>query len=50
MGERILALMGYEIVEGRLEGRWGGEHVQEVRRISFAPLVRGRDGRPSPFE
>ncbi len=50
LGERVLALMGYEIVEGRLEGRGVGESVQELRRISFAPPVRGREGRPSPFE
>jgi hypothetical protein len=50
LGERVLALMGYEIVEGRLEGRGAGEAVQEVRRISFAPVRRSREGRPSPFE
>jgi hypothetical protein len=47
LGERILALMGYEIVEGRLHGRWGGETLEERRRISFAP-GRG-DRRYSPF-
>jgi hypothetical protein len=43
IGERVFALLGYEIVEGRLEGR-----VEERRRISFAP--RSRDGgRFTPF-
>ncbi len=32
---RIFGLMGYEIVEGALEGG----HVHEVRRVSFAPKV-----------
>ncbi|MEM1051599.1 MAG: beta-propeller domain-containing protein [Pseudomonadota bacterium] len=36
MGNRIFALMGYEIVEGDMsDGR-----VQEVRRISFSPNTR----------
>ena len=35
LGDRIFALMGYEIVEGRLEG----DGVQEVRRADFAPSV-----------
>ncbi|MFN3537144.1 MAG: hypothetical protein ACK4Y4_06850, partial [Brevundimonas sp.] len=35
LGNRIFALMGYEIVEGRLEG----DGVQEVRRADFAPSV-----------
>ena len=30
---RLFALLGYEIVEGRL----GGETIEEVRRVSFAP-------------
>ncbi|QUL38521.1 beta-propeller domain-containing protein [Erythrobacter sp. JK5] len=33
MGERIFALMGYEMVEGRL----AGGSIRETRRISFAP-------------
>lgn len=48
LGDRILALMGYEIVEGRLGGRWGREALEERRRISFAP-GRGDGGRYSPF-
>ncbi len=35
LGDRIFALMGYEIVEGRLEG----DGVEEVRRADFAPSV-----------
>jgi hypothetical protein len=33
LGERVFALLGYELVEGRLEnGR-----VREIDRVSFAP-------------
>ncbi len=32
---RVFALMGYEIVEGRLRG----DNLDEVRRVSFAPRV-----------
>jgi hypothetical protein len=49
LGERVLALMGYEIVEGRLGGgRFGREALEERRRISFAP-GRGDGRRYSPF-
>jgi len=48
IGERVFALLGYEIVEGRLAGRARDEGIQERRRISFAP-VGGRFGRYSPF-
>jgi hypothetical protein len=34
LGERVFALMGYEIVEGEVNG--GG--LAETRRISFAPI------------
>jgi hypothetical protein len=30
---RVFALLGYEIVEGRI----GGEGIREVRRVTFAP-------------
>ncbi len=50
IGERVLALLGYEIVEGRLEDRGAAERIDERRRISFAPPPRGFNGRPSPFE
>jgi hypothetical protein len=34
---RILALLGYELVEGRLDD----DRIREIRRVSFAPpLVR----------
>ena len=33
IGDRIFALMGYEIVEGRLDG----DAIEEVRRIDFTP-------------
>lgn len=40
LGDRILALMGYELVEGRMDGG----RIREVRRIDFAPDVPGRRG------
>jgi hypothetical protein len=57
-GDRVLALMGYEIVEGRLQAggrRFDGpsgvpaEQIVERRRISFAPHAAWREGRYSPF-
>ncbi|MEQ1725548.1 MAG: beta-propeller domain-containing protein [Sphingopyxis sp.] len=39
LGNRIFALMGYELVEGRM----AGERITEVRRVNFAPgLTQGR--------
>lgn len=35
---RVFALMGYELVEGRIDG----ERIREVQRASFAPTVRIR--------
>jgi hypothetical protein len=58
LGNRVLALMGYEIVEGRLQaGGWRfdepsgvpTEQIVERRRISFAPNAAWREGRYSPF-
>jgi hypothetical protein len=59
LGDRVLALMGYEIIEGRIapagwrfEGDAGapaGEQIAERRRISFAPEAAWREGRYSPF-
>jgi Beta propeller domain len=59
LGDRVLALMGYEIVEGRIEGTgWrgepdapshSGERIVESRRIHFAPNAAWREGRYSPF-
>lgn len=48
LGERLFALLGYELVEGRLagDGRW--ERLEERRRVSFAPGARS-GGRYSPF-
>jgi Beta propeller domain len=38
LGERMFALLGYELVEGRIGWRgWPGERVEELRRVSFAP-------------
>ena len=58
LGDRVLALMGYEIVEGRLQaGGWRfdepsgapSEQLVERRRISFAPNAVWKEGRYSPF-
>ena len=49
LGERVFALMGYELVEGSLGGRGAGERIDERRRISFAPDLAQREGRYSPF-
>lgn len=58
LGDRVLALMGYEIVEGTVQpGPWrydgdaaarGAEALVERRRVSFAPGVMV-GGRYSPF-
>jgi len=45
LGERVLALMGYEIVEGRVVG----ERIEERRRTTFAPTAGWREGRYTPF-
>jgi len=49
VGERVFALLGYELVEGTLAGRGAGERIEERRRIDFAPAPTGRGGRYSPF-
>ena len=59
LGDRVLALMGYEIVEGRLQaGGWrfdeptgapSAEQIVERRRVSFAPNAAWREGRYWPF-
>jgi hypothetical protein len=44
LGERVIALLGYELVEGRLAR--GGERIDELRRVDFAPqpsMPWGRD-------
>jgi hypothetical protein len=47
----VLALMGYEIVEGRVRGGWWGEQIEELRRIDFGPRKHPLPGsRPTPFE
>jgi len=49
LGDRVIALLGYELVEGRLTrtAPWSaGERIDELRRVSFAPqpaLAWGRD-------
>ena len=49
LGERIFALLGYELVEGRLDGQGAWERIDERRRIGFAPRREAESGRFSPF-
>jgi hypothetical protein len=59
LGDRVLALMGYDIVEGRIDtAGWRfdqspnaplNEQIVERRRISFAPNAAWREGRYWPF-
>ncbi|NRF67874.1 beta-propeller domain-containing protein [Aquincola sp. S2] len=49
LGDRVFALMGYELVEGQLAGRGANERIDERRRASFAPGAREAQGRYSPF-
>jgi len=50
LGERVFALLGYELVECRLFGHGESERITERRRISFAPLAAVRGSRPAPFD
>jgi hypothetical protein len=47
LGDRVFALLGYELVEGHVARHsWQGERIEELRRVSFAPQpssVWGRD-------
>ena len=38
LGNRVFALLGYELVEGRRDGR----RISEMRRVSFAPSAPAR--------
>ena len=49
IGERLFALLGYELVEGRLAGGRFNERIEERQRISFAPSMAWNEGRYSPF-
>ena len=49
LGDRVFALLGYELVEGALTGARSDERIEERRRISFAPREAWREGRYSPF-
>jgi hypothetical protein len=50
VGDRVLALLGYELVEGRIDARGGAERISERRRVNFAPRPPAPDGgRGSPF-
>ena len=49
LGGRVFALLGYELVEGRLSGSGPREQIEERRRVNFAPGALGSNGRYSPF-
>jgi len=49
IGERVFALLGYELVEGRLASGFGGERIEERRRVNFMPGAPREGGRYSPF-
>lgn len=48
LGHRILALLGYELVEGVLDGGFWRETLEERRRIDFTPMQARDDGRYWP--
>lgn len=51
LGTRVLALMGYELVEGRLQSGFLGESIEELRRVNFTPRPGAQwSNRPTPFE
>ncbi|HET9978187.1 MAG TPA: beta-propeller domain-containing protein [Burkholderiaceae bacterium] len=45
LGDRVIALLGYELVEGRLSRAWGGARIDELRRVSFGPQALSPWGR-----
>ncbi|MEQ1805856.1 MAG: beta-propeller domain-containing protein [Burkholderiaceae bacterium] len=49
LGNRVFALLGYELVEGELTRQGAHERIEERRRISFAPHATSPEGRYSPF-
>ena len=51
LGERVIALLGYELVEGQLQGQGRGERIVEQRRINFSPRAKVHlQMRPTPFD
>ena len=52
LGERVFALLGYELVEGRIEAdSEGDERIREARRVDFTPRPRqAPGGRAWPFD
>ena len=51
LGDRVFALLGYELVEGRIQADAGGERLEELQRVNFSPRPRpAPDGRAWPFD
>ena len=46
LGDRLIALLGYELVEGRVSRAGSGsERIDELRRVNFAPQPMSPWGR-----
>jgi Beta propeller domain len=45
LGDRVIALLGYELVEGRVSRSWGSERIDELRRVNFGPQPASAWGR-----
>ena len=51
LGQRVIALLGYELVEGQLQGQGRGERIVETRRVNFSPRAKVHlQMRPTPFD
>lgn len=51
LGDRVFALLGYELVEGRIEADAEGERLEELQRVNFSPRPRpAPNGRAWPFD
>lgn len=51
LGDRVVALMGYELVEGSVQGQGRSEQIVERRRVNFSPRAKVHlQMRPTPFD
>ncbi len=51
LGDRVVALMGYELVEGRVQVQGRSEQIMERRRVDFSPRAKVHmQMRPTPFD
>lgn len=42
IGDRVFALLGYEMVEGRVDAGGAGERIVERRRVDFTPRLKAK--------